>query len=95
MVNESKILKLIKRQKATVLTIIDFGNNEVIAKSISYFWCKKAGHGYILEICSLPCTHSQSKASKEHYKSRDSLPMEISYPNFLNTNNMDKVIKRV
>jgi hypothetical protein len=41
MVNKSKILELVKRQKDTGLTITAFCSNEGIPKSSFYYWRKK------------------------------------------------------
>jgi hypothetical protein len=41
MINESKILELIKRQKETGLTISAFCANEGIPKSTYFYWRKK------------------------------------------------------
>ena len=41
MINESKILELVKRQKDTGLTITAFCSNEGIPKSSFYYWRKK------------------------------------------------------
>ena len=91
MINESKILELIKRQKETGLTISAFCNNEGIPKSTYYYWRKKLskepGKRFIpLLVNTLPSTLSGSLKNftpeqHEHHTSGDVFPMEISYPN--------------
>ena len=65
MINESKILELIKRQKETGLTITAFCANEGIPKSSYYYWRKKLnkepGKRFIpLLVNSTPATMSGS-----------------------------------
>ena len=91
MINESKILELIKRQKETGLTISAFCNNEGIPKSSYYYWRKKLnkepGKRFIpLLVNALPSTLSGptknfTPEQLEHRTSRDTFPMEIIYPN--------------
>jgi transposase-like protein len=91
MINELKILELIKRQKETGLTITAFCRNEGIPKSSYYYWRKKLSKGqgkrFIpLLVNTIPATMSRPSKSftleqHEHRSSSDSFPMEISYPN--------------
>ena len=91
MINESKILELIKRQKETGLNITAFCANEGIPKSSYYYWRKKLrnepGKRFIpLRVNPIPSTlNGPSKnyiqEQHEHYNSCEAFPMEISYPN--------------
>ena len=91
MINESKILELIKRQKETGLTISAFCNNEGIPKSSYYYWRKKLskepGKRFIpLIINTTPSTLSGTSKNftpenHEHNTSGGAFPIEISYPN--------------
>lgn len=91
MINESKILELIKRQKETGLTITAFCANEGIPKSSYYYWRKKLekkpGNRFIpLLVNTIPATLSGTSRNfttdqDEHHTSNDAFPMEISYPN--------------
>ena len=91
MINESKILELIKRQKETGLTISAFCINEGIPKSSYYYWRKKLSKDpwkrFIpLLVNGIPSTLSGSSKNftseqHEHHISGDVFPMEISYPN--------------
>lgn len=91
MINESKVLELIKRQKETGLTISAFCINEGIPKSSYYYWRKKLskdpGKRFIpLLVNAIPSTLSgpSKNFTPEHYEqhaSVDAFPMEISYPN--------------
>jgi len=63
MLNESKILELIKRQKETGLNITAFCANEGIAKSTFFYWRKKLNKapvkGFIpLLVNATPATRS-------------------------------------
>jgi hypothetical protein len=91
MINESKILELIKRQKETGLTITAFCVNEGIPKSSYYYWRKRLnkvpGKGFIpLLVNTTPATMSGS--SKSYTRELDELPksgdeylLELLYPN--------------
>jgi hypothetical protein len=91
MINKSKILELIKRQKATGLNITAFCANEGIPKSSYYYWRKKLskepGKRFIpLLVNTIPTTLSGPSKNftpeqHEHHTSGDDFPMEISYPN--------------
>ena len=91
MINESKILELIKRQKETGLNITAFCANEGIPKSSYYYWLKKLsrepGKRFIpLLVNTIPATLSGPSKNftpeqHEHHTSGDAFPMEISYPN--------------
>jgi hypothetical protein len=91
MINESKILELIKRQKDTGLTITAFCVNEGIAKSTFYYWRKKlrkeTGKGFIpLLVNTTPATMSGSSKNytrelHEHHTSGDEFLLELHYPN--------------
>jgi len=91
MINESKILELINRQKETGLTITAFCVNEGIPKSSYYYWRKKLnkipGKGFIpLLVNTTPSTMGRS--SKNYTQELDELPksgddylLELLYPN--------------
>jgi hypothetical protein len=91
MINESKILELIKRQKETGLNITAFCANEGVPKSSYYYWRKKLNKGpgkrFIpLLVNSTPAPmsgHSKDyiREQHEHHTSGDDFPMEIRYPN--------------
>ena len=90
MINESKILELIKRQKETGLNIRAFCANEGIPKSSYYYWRKRLrkepGKQFIpLLVNTIPVTkNGPSKYNQEqhdHQTTGDDFPMEISYPN--------------
>ena len=92
MINESKILELIKRQKETGLTITAFCANEGIPKSSYYYWRKKLnrepGKRFIpLLVNSTPATMS-GPFKELHPGSNMSITpqamiffMELHYPN--------------
>ena len=91
MINESKILELIKRQKETGLNITAFCANEGIPKSSYYYWRKKLnkepGKRFIpLLVNTIPAALSGPSKNftpeqNEYHTSSDAFPMEISYPN--------------
>jgi hypothetical protein len=91
MINESKILELIKRHKATGLTMKAFCANEGIPKSSYYYWRKKVNreprkHFIPLLVNTIPATLSGPSKNftpdqHEHHTSSDAFHMEISYPN--------------
>ena len=91
MINESKILDLIKRQKDTGLTITAFCINEGIAKSTFYYWRKKLNKesfkGFIpLLVNATPATRSgpsknYTQEQHEHHTSGDDFLLELHYPN--------------
>jgi transposase-like protein len=90
MINESKILELIKRQKETGLTISAFCNNEGIPKSTYYYWRKKLskepGKRFIpLLVNAIPSTlsgPSKNVMPEQHdHHTSSAFPMEITYPN--------------
>jgi hypothetical protein len=91
MINESKALELIQRQKETGLTIKAFCANEGIPKSSYYYWRKKLGktpgRRFIpLMIDTMPATMRGSSKNfppeqHERHTSMAAFPMEISYPN--------------
>ena len=91
MINESKILELIKRQKETGLTITAFCANEGIPKSSFYYWRKKLskepGKGFIpLLVNTTPATMSgpsknYTQEQHELHKSGDDFLLELLYPN--------------
>jgi len=91
MINESKILELIKRQKETGLTITAFCINEGIPKSSYYYWRKRLnkvqGKGFIpLLVNTTPATMSgplknYSREQHEHHPSGDEYLLELLYPN--------------
>jgi hypothetical protein len=91
MINESKVLELIRRQKETGLTIKAFCRNEGIPKSSYYYWRKRlartSGKRFIpLLVDTIPAAMNGSSKSfipeqHERYTSSDAFPMEIRYPN--------------
>jgi hypothetical protein len=91
MLNESKILELIKRQKETGLTISAFCINEGIAKSTFFYWRKKFSKepvkGFIpLLVNATPATRSGPSKNYTHqqhelHKSDDDFLLELNYPN--------------
>lgn len=91
MINESKILELIKRHKDTGLTITAFCNNEGIPKSSFYYWRKRLnkapGKRFIpLLVNSTPAQRNVSAKDYtpeeiEHHNSDDYFLLELVYPN--------------
>ena len=91
MINESKVLELIKRQKETGLTITAFCTNEGIPKSSYYYWRKRLskvpGKGFIpLLVNTTPATMSGPsknylRQQHEHHTSGDEFLLELQYPN--------------
>jgi hypothetical protein len=91
MINESKILELIKRQKETGLNITAFCANEGIPKSSFYYWrkvlSKKPGKHFIpLLVNSTPAPmggYSKNfiREQHDHHTSGDDFLLELHYPN--------------
>jgi hypothetical protein len=91
MINESKILELVKRHKDTGLTITAFCSNEGIAKSTFYYWRKKLSKEPVksfipLLVNSTPATRSglsknYTRELHEHHTSGDEFLLELQYPN--------------
>jgi hypothetical protein len=86
MINESKILELIKRQKETGLTIKAFCANEGIPKSSYYYWRKSLnkvpGKGFIpVLVNTTPAKMNGSRELDELPKSGDEFLLELLYPN--------------
>jgi hypothetical protein len=88
MINESKILKLVQRQKETGLTITAFCANEGIPKSSYYYWRKKLtkepGNRFIELRVNSALMNESSKLSHElqgQFITGDDFPMEITYSN--------------
>ena len=91
MINESKILELIQRQKETGLNIRAFCANEGIPKSSYYYWRKKLSKEPRKRFISLLVNSTAAAMSgpsknyiqeeHEHHTSCDAFPMEITYPN--------------
>ena|SRR4030066_636269 len=90
MINESKILELIKRQKATGLNITAFCANEGIPKSSYYYWRKKlnrvpANRFIPLLVNSTATMGGPSKnyirEQQEHHTSCDDFLLELVYVN--------------
>ena len=80
MINESKILELIKRQKDTGLNITAFCANEGIPKSSYYYWRKRLrkepGKGFIpLLVNNTPATMS---GHSKNYPSFNLIALSIS-----------------
>jgi hypothetical protein len=86
MINESKILELIKRQKETGLNITAFCANEGIPKSSYYYWRKRVNREPASRFIQLRVNSTQvpmsgpSKYNQDN-GSCDGFPVEISYPN--------------
>ena len=91
MINESKILELIKRQKETGLTISAFCNNEGIPKSTYYYWRKKLSKEPGRRFIPLLVTNTAGnlgelsknfiQEQRDHNTPNDAFPIEIIYPN--------------
>ena len=90
MINEAKILDLIKRQKETGLNISAFCSNEGIPKSTYYYWRKKLsepGKRFIpLLVNSTPVQitgpgKSCHREQNEDHTSGDDFLLELVYPN--------------
>jgi hypothetical protein len=90
MINESKILELINRQKTTGLNITAFCTNEGIPKSSYYYWRKKLTRGPVNRFIPLLVNSTAATLSgpsknireqHEHLTLGDDFPMEIRYPN--------------
>ena len=91
MINESKFLELIKRQKETGLNITAFCANECIPKSTYYYWRKKLskepGKRFIpLLVNTTPATmggpsKNYTRELHELPKSGDEYFLELLYPN--------------
>ena len=90
MINESKILELIKRQKETGLNITSFCANEGIPKSTYYYWRKRLNREPANRFIQLRVNSTQApmngsskfnQGQHDHHTSGDDFPMEISYPN--------------
>jgi len=91
MINESKILDLIKRQKETGLSITAFCCNEGIPKSSFYYWrkrlSKKPGKLFIpLLVNSTPVpiagpAKNCPRDHNEHNTSGDAFLLELVYTN--------------
>ena len=89
MINESKILELIKRQKATGLNITAFCANEGIPKSSYYYWRKKlnrvpANRFIPLLVNSTTAAmggplKNYSREQHEHHTSGDDFLLELIY----------------
>jgi hypothetical protein len=91
MLNESKILELIKRQKETGLTVTAFCSNEGIHKSTFYYWRKKLnkepGKRFIplmvnsrSAVMTVPAKDYNQGQVASH-KSDDDFLLELIYPN--------------
>lgn len=91
MINESKILELIKRQKETGLTITAFCVNEGIPKSSYYYWRKRLSrdpgkHFIPLVVNTSPTAMSgpsknYSRQQHEDHTTGDDFLLELLYPN--------------
>jgi hypothetical protein len=91
MINESKMMELIGRQKETGLTITAFCINEGIAKSTFFYWRKKLNKapvkGFIpLLVNATPAIRSgpsknYTQEQHELNKSGDDFLLELYYPN--------------
>jgi hypothetical protein len=88
MINKSKILELIKRQKDTGLNITAFCSNEGIPKSSFYYWRKKLtnepGKRFIpllVNSAPAPMAGPAKDYMREHPIPGDDFLLELSYPN--------------
>jgi hypothetical protein len=90
MINESKILELIKRQKETGLNIRAFCANEGIPKSTYYYWRKKLnkepGKRFIPLLVNSTQTLMSSpskyiREQQEHHGTGDDFLLELIYTN--------------
>jgi transposase-like protein len=91
MINESKKIELIKRQKETGLTITAFCRNEGIPKSSFYYWRKTlnrvTGKSFIpLLVNSAQATMSGPSKNytlqqQGHHTPGDDFLLELQYPN--------------
>ena len=91
MINESKKIELVKRQKDTGLTITAFCSNEGIPKSSFYYWRKKLnkepGKRFIpLLVNSRPAAMNvpakdYTQGQTEPHHSGDDFLIELIYPN--------------
>jgi len=91
MINESKILEQIERQKETGLSVTAFCANEGIAKSSFYYWRKKLNRASANRFIQLRVNSTQAPMNRssrysqeqqhDHFTSGEDFPMEISYPN--------------
>lgn len=91
MLDETKILELIKRQKDTGLTIKAFCSNEGIPKSSYYYWRKRLnkipGKRFIpLLVNSTPSrmtvpARDYNQEDSEHHNPGDDFLLELIYPN--------------
>jgi len=90
MINESKILELIKRQKETGLTISAFCTNEGIPKSSYYYWRKKLNREPGKHFIPLLVNSTQALMSgpskyireqQEHHGTGDDFLLELVYVN--------------
>jgi len=91
MINETKILELIRRQKETGLNITSFCANEGIAKSSYYYWRKRVKKAKATDFIPLlvksPTYHHNSPAkirgddAANHTAVNDDFLLELIYPN--------------
>ena len=90
MINESKILELIKRQKETGLNITAFCANEGIPKSSFYYWRKKLNREPGNRFIPLLVNSTQApmngpskyiREQHEHHSSCDDFLLELIYIN--------------
>jgi len=91
MINESKILELVKRQKDTGLSITAFCANEGIPKSSYYYWRKRLSrepvkHFIPLMVNTSPASMSgpsknYSRQQHEDHTTGDDFLLELLYPN--------------
>ena len=90
MINESKILELIKRQKETGLNITAFCANEGIPKSSYYYWRKRVNIATANRFIQLRVNSTQApmngsakfnQEQHDYHTSCDSFPVEITYAN--------------
>jgi hypothetical protein len=91
MINESKKIELIKRQKETGLTITAFCRNEGIPKSSFYYWRKTinrvTGKSFIPLLVNTTqasmsgTSKNYTRQQHEQHTSGDDFLLELLYPN--------------
>ena len=81
MINESKILDLIKRQKETGLKIHAFCRNEGIPRSTFYNWRKKLRNEPGQRFIPLLVNSTPSPMSEPYHTSDNDFLLELVYPN--------------
>jgi len=86
MLNSSKIISLLERQKESGLSVKRFCSNECIAPSTFFYWRKKIrkdtiGQGFIPLVVQPQRSAVSPVTQRPEGGGMDTFPMEISYPN--------------